>query len=79
LRDSAQGQTPQRRHAVAITARIDSAELAVESVRSIICRLPRFGRRNKIFARDPGNNLAHSITLEDNEIAVAIWEAVFAI
>jgi len=73
------GHTPQRSHAVAITARVDSAELAVESVRNIICRLARFGRRNEIFARDPGNNLANSIILQDNEIAIVIREAVFAI
>src|SRR5215831_1940929 len=73
------GHTPQRSHAVAITARVDSAELAVESVRNIICRLPRFGRRNEIFARDPGNNLANSIILQDYEITFMIREAVLAI
>src|SRR5215471_17205441 len=73
------GHTPQRSHAVAITARVDSAELAVESVRNIIRRLPRFGRRNEIFARDPRKNLANSVIFQHNEIAVVIRESVFAI
>src|SRR6516164_1677624 len=69
--------TSQGSHAIAITARVDSAELAVESVRNIICSLPRFGRRNEIFARDSGNNLANSVILQNNEIAIVIREAVF--
>src|SRR5262245_5437818 len=73
------GHTPQRSHAIAITARVESAELAVESVRHKISALPRFGRRNEILVPEPGNNLANSIILQDNEIAIVIRKAAFAI
>ena len=70
------GHAAQRSHAVAVTARVDSAELAIESVRHKIFTLPRFGQRNKILAREPGNHLANSIIFQDNEIAIVVREAI---
>jgi hypothetical protein len=73
------GHAAQRSHAVAVTACVDATKLAVESIRHKIFSLPGFGRRNKIFAREPGNHLANSIIFQDNEIAIVVRKAIFAI
>jgi hypothetical protein len=62
--------------AVAVAARVDSAEFAVVSVGKTITRV---GRGDEPFIRKTGNDLANSIILQDDEIAVAVRKAILAI
>jgi len=71
------GHAAQRGHAVAVTAGVDSAEFAVESVgRKIFAR--RFRRGNEPLVRER-KNLANSVIFQGNEITVLVREILFAI